>query len=1292
MNAREEGSGRTKRALAVSPTEIRQGDELVLTGARWPDCPLEIRAGDRAVPPIRIARGFPVGRKVRPAGDGMFVVSIATADLRPGRRTIRVDTGRKGETESVTVEVVEQPEPGSEGRVEKPVWRAREFFERRFGHIGFVPPGTRPTQVESVRSLRARRAAHRRRPGRPDGALAPDDVFAQPDPAVCNWTPVGAAPVVTSLSPGAQGWSGRTLAVAIDPTNPSVVYVGTAGGGVWKTLDAGETWTPLTDYAMSLSVGAIAIDPSGTQRVLAGTGEYNNGYVGTYYGNGVLRSADGGATWTEHATATFERDEISRIHYDPSDSTGQSVLLSSSIGIYASSDGGSSWMLVEAGNFSDLVVFEAGGNKLDAIAARYGDGLYTATRTGSSWSAWTKIVDPDIPTSFGRAALGQRGPNSKVVYAIFERFGGIEGVVSTDNGGTTWSAVDVRLSRNVSVQTNTASGHFHTFTIPQADMTAAPAAHTYTTNSAGSPGHTHTVSLSSDEFVRVARGGVVITSTDADGTGHQHPLAIASAGQGGYNLHVSPHPSDPNTVFIGEVNLWRSTGGGVYTAATGIHVDHHAFAFDPVTATTVWAGSDGGAWRSTNTGGSWQHRNRDLGTLMYIGLAQHPQWDSVLLAGTQDNGTHRFEGSPAWLLSVGGDGGFTAIDAATPTRMYHLFFGPRIQRSDSAGEPGTWMNKTTGITGSSQFYAPFVLDASNPDTCYFGGTELFRSSDRGDNWTAVTSTVGTAITALAVHPADPNTVYVGTGTGAIHRVSNGGSWAPADITVTTVSASPLPTGVYISDLAVDAGGTLWATIGAVLWTESTGEFTNDHVWRLASTSGATWENRSAGLAQANPVNAIAIDPTNANRLFCGADIGVFRTENAGMSWEAWDEGLPNAPVYRLAIHGPRRLLRAATHGRSIWERPIDTGMCSMVDLYVRDNILDSGRVTPSPSGQPHPFQPGTNVYWWQSADIKVDAPEPTYQTTSPIDDTIDFMVLDHRNPTRGELNRFSLQVHNRGVSQATNVRARAFFADASAGLPNLPSDFWSAGKPFLATPTATDWTPIGPTMSVAELEAAEPAVLTWEWTVPMSAAKHSCLLGVVTCDQDPIAASGIFDLGSLVPTRKHATLKNLHVVDPTSPSIGSPDGAWQIDLYNPGPETRRFDLVIDWGNLPDRARLLLAVESLGKKLVYELEADRRQRIQTLDGRSTLPGSITGRCGERRRIDLDRALTLRPPKGRVTRLPGLPVPGNGRRLLAMNLARLQLETDVEFSVLQVLDGRIVGGGTYLLRAREDRDER
>ena len=168
--------------------------------------------------------------------------------------------------------------------------------------------------------------------------------------------------------------------------------------------------------------------------------------------------------------------------------------------------------------------------------------------------------------------------------------------------------------------------------------------------------------------------------------------------------------------------------------------------------------------------------------------------------------------------------------------------------------------------------------------------------------------------------------------------------------MTSTDSAGLPA-VSFSDLAVDPTGVLWVSVSSVYFTEGYGEFSTDHVFRRRP-SDTSWVSRSSGLAQGDPVNSIVIDPANPDRLFCGCDVGVFRTDNAGVSWVPWDDGLPNVPVFDLVLHAPRRLLRAATHGRSVWERPIDAASCPLVDLYVRDDTVDSGRVQPTPWGCP----------------------------------------------------------------------------------------------------------------------------------------------------------------------------------------------------------------------------------------------------------------------------------------------------------------------------------------------------
>ena len=203
--------------------------------------------------------------------------------------------------------------------------------------------------------------------------------------------------------------------------------------------------------------------------------------------------------------------------------------------------------------------------------------------------------------------------------------------------------------------------------------------------------------------------------------------------------------------------------------------------------------------------------------------------------------------------------------------------------------------------------------------------------------------------------------------------------------------------------------------------------------------------------------------------------------------------------------------------------------------------MDTARVSPSPAGIAAAFDDplqgvtlGDPLWWWQCADIKVDALSgvpPTYQLPVAGVDYVAFeSALEHRNAQRGRVNRIYVQVHNQGISPAAGVVVKVLWADASAGLPPLPPDFWTAFPGDSATTTV--WHPVGAAKTIATLQPYLPAVLEWDWTTPVTAATHSCLLAIVNSAVDPIpAASKVFDVDTLVKRERRAGLKNLHVVD-----------------------------------------------------------------------------------------------------------------------------------------------------------------
>lgn len=1291
--------------LELNPSSVRRGDPIIVRGRGWPAYPVSFMINQKNIRPSRVSSGILDGTEITIDASGGFVVEISTYNLKEGKHSLSafsrhfdlsatVSKAFTIEVRQSIADVIDRIEKESRKKKDEsdqdtneeegwdpPYWRQLDWFQRRFGHLGYIPEGVREKQISEIRKLRSRQGYQMKDQPSP-GAGEP----SQPVPGSCNWTPVGASPLVVSAN---IAWSGRAISIAFHPTNPSIIYVGTANGGVWKTTDGGQTWSPKSDYQRSLAIGSLAIDPNDPQRIFAGTGQYGSA-VGTYYGNGILSSIDGGNTWSELATTTFLRDEISRILFDPTDATSQRMFLSSSTGVYSSIDGGNNWILLRAGSASSLVII-ATGNNVQLIAGFAGSGIWTASRTGGAWSAWTQFASPSFPSSFQRIALGQSTNNPQTIYTAFSSGSSIAGMAKTNNGGTAWSRVTPPLSIDINTQSTSAGAplHNHNITIAAADLIAGLAKVITTANASTGAAHTHTISLTAVQMQTLAAGlGSIALTTDPDASGHSHTFVIDRriSGQTWYNFHISPHPTDPNTVFYGEVRLWKTTtGDGPWTQLPILHTDNHAFGFEPSNPVNVWACCDGGVYRSGDSGSTWAHRNRDLATLEYISVAQHPLWDTILIGGTQDNGTHRFTGSPAFILSDGGDGGFTAIDQANPHRMYHEYIYSIFSRSDSSGDPGSWVIKNGGITGSAEFYAPFALDPSNNNTCYFGGAQLWRSPDNADTWFAITNTIAYDITAIKVHPTDPNTIYVGTVLGKVYRIQKTGmTWNLPDVTTIDITGPNLPVNIFVSDLEVDNTGTIWVTMASVLSSESYGEFTNDHIYRRLAGS-TIWESRSAGLVQANPINSIVIDPTNSNRLFCGGDIGVFRTENAGATWVTWDEGLPNAAVFDLSIHNPSRLLRAATHGRSIWERKIDALSCPMVDLYMRDNIIDSGRVQPTPEGVLHPLDSTIWVGHWQSEDIKVDGPEPTFQTPSPISDYIAFTTLQHRTARRNLTNRFYVQVNNRGINTATNVQVRAFFAPASGGLPTLPADFWSAGKPFTGTPSGPNWTPVGPTINLGNLQPGDPAIAEWDWFVPATAPQHSCLLALCTCTEDPLSAAGTFNPDFLVSNFKQVTLKNLHVDDAVMGTGMPPEQAYIIDLNTHSREELVTDIHFRWGSLPKETKVFVAFSTTDNKpalRVKLLDLKDLGIMMSRKGMNLFPEKIEGNRENRYHIDRQRIYQLSYGRNGITIIPSVHLPEKGPLKMVLNfILPVKEPKTYQFDIIQYFGKRVEGGMSY-----------
>ncbi|HXO22022.1 MAG TPA: hypothetical protein VOA87_19065 [Thermoanaerobaculia bacterium] len=921
------------------------------------------------------------------------------------------------------------------------------------------------------RTARRRLAALRRARGLPEAPAAPALLGAPAllaDPSSGAWVPLGpiAIPNGQTHSAARRLVTGRVTAIVVDPTAPRTIYIGTALGGVWKTTDGGRSWDPTSDHEVSLAIGALVLDPADPRVLYAGTGEGN--FSGdAYYGNGVLRTADGGGTWTSFAADMFLGNRFSRLAISPG--SPERLFAATGNGLYRSIDSGTTWDLLAGGlpggpAATDVVVHLA--RPATAYAAFYGEGIYKTARSADASPAWTRLQTGLPSAGFSRIALGLAPSTPGTLYALF------------------------------------AADDFPAFTI--------------------------------DGFYRSTDGGAHWTAIPLPGGN--------LGGQGFYNLNVAVDPTTPDVVYLSAISLWKATRDAasdqwtIVEIGLELHTDHHALAFDPGDPRTLYAGSDGGLYRSSDGGATWTDAiNRGFCITQLEFLDQHPLSDAVVFAGTQDNGTEQYRNHPVFYHADDGDGGHCVVDRGEPRNVLSTYFAPSPKRSTAGGRLGSWLDVSAGIAGTGLFYPPLTADATNPQNVAIGTDQINLDAAQGTGgWPTKVALPGIAGSVSALHYLTSQRIYAATSGGTVYRLlEDAGSW-----TATLISAPPLPAG-FIWDIAAvpDNPDELVLVMSG---------FGIPHVWRgavpPAGTAGeagaAAWTDISGDLPDV-PVNALVIepnDPVDPATMYVATDVGVFRTADGGGSWMPFSEGLPTTAVFDLRLHAPSRLLRAGTHGRGLWERRLDGAATPAVELFVRDHLMDSGRSSPSPDSVIAAFDDplqgvalGETLRWFGCADLKVDL--PPYQLAVADVDCVAFESrLQHRGARRGAVHRVYAQIHNRGTKAAAGVRVKLLFAaaDPASALPPLPADFWTAFPGNAAATSA--WQPVGAFQVIPSLSPTDPAVLEWDWTPPATAPDPSCLLVVIDSPGDPIPTNAkVFDVASLVRNERRAGLKRLRV-------------------------------------------------------------------------------------------------------------------------------------------------------------------
>jgi photosystem II stability/assembly factor-like uncharacterized protein len=657
---------------------------------------------------------------------------------------------------------------------------------------------------------------------------------------------------------------GRIADLAIHPSQPNTIYVGGASGGIFRSYDRGNTFEPIFDDALSLSIGDIEIAPSNPSILYAGTGEANAGGGSlAYEGVGVYKSTNGGDSW-QHCGLEYS-GSIGRILVHPQDpnrvyvgAMGRLFGNNAERGVYRSSDGGQSWeqtlFLNDSTGAIDLAMHPSRPDTLYAAMwervrrpeyyyyGGYSSGIYRSYDGGDTWE---KLQNGLPQGEAGRIGLALSPADPQVIYAQYiTPIGHIMGVYRSNDGGDTW----------------------------------------YSTGTAGVTG----------------------------------PNFMWWFGR------LFPHPIDPEIVYFPSVHLFRTTNGGQNWAnvvsGLGVHVDQHDLYIDPANPSYLVLANDGGLYISEDNAQSWEHK-KGLPLIQFYTCEVDYSDPRRRYGGTQDNGTLRtITGlTDNWSLILPGDGFQVRVDPEDNRYVYGESQYGIFRRSTNGGT--SFQIALAGVPSNERrnWNTPFVLNPLNPQSLYYGTFRLYKSDNRALLWTPISDNLtgpdepgnlayGT-ITTISVSAADTNLIFVATDNGRVWKTPDGGQnwqllssslprrWATR---VATCPEDPLTAYVTFSGYRFDDN--------------------QAHVYKTID-GGDNWLAIAQGLPEV-PVNALLIDPDAPERLFLANDIGVFASFNGGNTWNDLSFGLPRVVASDLCLHLPSQELYVGTYGRSMHSLPL----------------------------------------------------------------------------------------------------------------------------------------------------------------------------------------------------------------------------------------------------------------------------------------------------------------------------------------------------------------------------------
>lgn len=689
-----------------------------------------------------------------------------------------------------------------------------------------------------------------------------------------------------NIGPATMG--GRIDDYAVDESNSDIIYVGTAAGGVFKTVNGGTTWTPIFDHEVTSTIGCITIAPSSHDTVWVGTGEANNRQSASY-GAGVYKSLDGGHTWTHMGLDTTQA--IGRIAIDPRDPNTVYVAALGGLwsegpdrGVYKTTDGGKTWtkslfISVNTG-VTDLVIDMNDPGTLYAAAYErrrtvWGfngggpeGGIYKTVDGGANWTKLTKDLPYEHGGDVGRIGLAVYRRNSNIVYARIQHAQG--GIYRSEDKGVTWTKM-------------------------------------------------------SDSDSRAMYFGIMAIDPNNDLRVWEPAAALYFSEDGG--------------------KTFTTNRGG------SVHSDYHGFWIDPKDSNHMMVGVDGGIYFSHDMGRTWDH-DSVIAIGQFYEVTANSERPYKVCGGLQDNGSWcgpsmNLTGggitNSDWVSVGGGDGFYNRLDPVDANFDYGESQDGALQRRNfKTGETKSIrpIPKEGEPPYRFQWNSPIEISNFDHKTIYYGGNFLFKSTDQGDHWEKLgpdlTNNVDRrtlkilgilptkdelsredgvewwpCITVIGESPMNKDVIYVGTDDGNLQVTRDGGkSWNNVASRVPGV-----PKGTYVSRVVGSkySEGTAFATFDG----HRMGDM---HIYIYMTTDyGQSWKPISNGIQEKDGiVHVVREDPKNQNVLYAGTERGLFVSLDKGANWSRFNANLPTVPVDDILIHPRDNDMILGTHGRSVW--------------------------------------------------------------------------------------------------------------------------------------------------------------------------------------------------------------------------------------------------------------------------------------------------------------------------------------------------------------------------------------